>query len=684
MSKKKYKPGVGGMQLPLMPPESSWRAPRLSELPQDWNSAGRIGFDLETRDEEIKSLGPGARRPDCYMVGFSFAFEDGPSWYVPLRHQGGDNVEDVEQALNYLRHQTRNYRGTVVGANISYDLDYLAEEGGWFDNAERIRDIQVADPLIYELHLSYSLKEIAKRYNTSGKDQTLLEEAARSYGVDPKGGLWRLPARFVGPYASRDAEEPLRILRRQERLIEEGNLWDIYNLESDVTPVLVKMRRRGVRIDTLHLEKMENWSLDEEAKSLAEVKRLTGYDVGVGNVWKADVMAEPLRRIGVDIPVTAQDKVSVKKDFLDDIDHPVAKHLAWARKTNKLRTTFASSVWRHMVNGRIHCIFNQIAIDDGTTGNTKGVRYGRLSCELPNLQQQPARESFSKDWRKIYLPEEGQLWCSNDYSQQEPRWTTHFSEAYPFDEAHIRASAFKAAQTYRDDPNADNHDMMTRIVYGDEAVSQMDKKLYKSSRTRCKIIYLGLCYGEGGPKLCHDLGLSTRWAVAWRERGERHMSYYETEDEARQFARQMERPFVWQVAGEEGQAILDQFNGNAPHISALAKGATKKAEQTGFVRTIKGRRLHFPIGSDGKYMQTHKALNRIIQGSSADQTKTALVLLDRAGSFTQLQVHDEITSSVKDEIEGRAQADIMRECLTARVPFKVDTEIGASWGDSMG
>ena len=679
------------MQLPLITPDSAWRPPRLSDLPQDWNAFKRIGFDCETKDTELKTLGIGVRRPGNYMVGYSFAIEDGPSFYVPLRHEGGDNMEDVAQALAYLRHQTSRFKGTVVGANISYDLDYLMEEGGDFNQAV-IRDVQIADPLIYELHQSYSLKSIAERLGVAGKAQGLLEEAANAYGLDPKGGLWALPARYVGPYAEQDAALPLTLLRLQERRIDTLDLWDIYNLESAVTPVLVRMRRRGVLINFDHLQRMEDWSLEEERSALEEVRRLTGYDVGVGNVWKAEAMAEPLRRIGLDIPVTSKGGASIDADFLDAIKDPVAQHLARARKVNKLRTTFAASVRRYMVNGRLHCTFNQIAVDDGVKGGIAGARYGRLSCTDPNLQQQPSRGDFAVDWRRTYVPEDGKLWCSNDYSQQEPRWTTHFAAVYPFESDFTRQMAQAAAQVYRDDPKADSHDTMTRIVYGAEAVESMklaDKadgsKLYKAARTNCKIIYLGLCYGEGGAKLCDDLGLPTRWSVAYRVGRERIVEYFEDEADARRRGHETDA-FVWRAAGEEGQRILDQFSSNAPHIPELAKAATQIAKAKGEVKTILGRRLHFPtVSKDGReaYEYTHKALNRVIQGSSADQTKKALVEIDRAGHFMQLQVHDEICCSVEDESEGNEIAEIMRNCLPASIPFKVDTECGSSWGDSM-
>jgi hypothetical protein len=104
-----------------------------------------------------------------------------------------------------------------------------------------------------------------------------------------------------------------------------------------------------------------------------------------------------------------------------------------------------------------------------------------------------------------------------------------------------------------------------------------------------------------------------------------------------------------------------------------------------FLMAAMGRRLHFEQRPDGTYDWTHKALNRVIQGSSADQTKKAVVDLDRAGYFLQLQVHDETDGSYGSVAEAKAAGNIMRtsilEVCEPLVPFKVDTECGPSWGE---
>ncbi len=154
-----------------------------------------------------------------------------------------------------------------------------------------------------------------------------------------------------------------------------------------------------------------------------------------------------------------------------------------------------------------------------------------------------------------------------------------------------------------------------------------------------------------------------------------------------EFRTEMQKGFVREFAGEEGQAILDGFDEEVPYVRELAKAASSRAEARGCVWTILGRRLNFERRDDGSYDYTHKALNRIIQGSSADQTKQAIIEMDRAGHFLQLQVHDETDGSYASVADAKSAGDMMRDCIKTAypgklwVPFKVDTECGPSWGE---
>jgi DNA polymerase I-like protein with 3'-5' exonuclease and polymerase domains len=646
------------MQIPLITPVTSWTTPNLSELPS-WGNVKRMAIDCETRDPELKRLGVGCRRrgKDCYLVGISFAIEDGPCAYLPIRHEGGGNLPEA-QVIQYLTNQAEVFKGVMVGANLPYDLDWLAEYGVVFRHAEYFRDVQVAEPLLDELQLSYSLDNIAKRHGFRGKDETILDQAARAYGIHPKKELWRLPARYVGAYAEEDTRLPLKVLRRQEKMIDEQELWGVYNMESKLLPVLLKMRRRGVVVDENRLEGIEQWSLKEETEALAKIRHLTGVKIEVGDVWKADALAPALTHIGITLGKTEAGKVSIDKEFLAGVDHDVARAMEHARKTNKLRTTFAASVREHMVRGRIHATFNQLRMekDDGDLG---GAAFGRLSCVLPNLQQQPARDEFAKRWRSIYLPNEGKLWAAMDYSQQEPRMTTHYAEVCEL------PGAFEAAEKYRTDPDTDNHQMMADMA--------------GIKRKVAKEIFLGLCYSMGGAKFCRKLGLPTAWAVSHPD----HRGLVALDSERGEALRKMKGSKLLEIAGPDGQALLDKFNKKVPFLKLLSKKCMDTASKRGFLMTLSGRRCRFPVDKNGKYDWTYKALNRIIQGSSADQTKSAIVELDRQGFYIQLQVHDEIDTSVDSVDEAQAMAEVMRTCLPINVPSKVDVEIGPSWGESM-
>jgi DNA polymerase I-like protein with 3'-5' exonuclease and polymerase domains len=641
---------------------STWKPPKLSSLPS-WYGAKKVSIDTETKDPYLKKLGSGCRRPDSYVVGYSFHLEDGPSFYIPFKHEAGGNV-DFDHAKQYLQDQAKFFSGELIGMNLSYDLDWLRHDlEVEFKKVRFFRDIGTADPLIFELHDFYNMNAIAERHGIKPKDETLLLKRAEQLGLHPKSDLWKMHSEDVGDYAQYDAELPMLILAKQQKLIDAHNLQDIFDLESQVLPVLLKMRQRGVRIDEKKLEEVENFSLQEEAKELRTVQELTGVKIKLGDVWKAVALAPAFEAVGIVLPRTATGKYSIKKDDVIAYDHPVADALQRARVVNKLRTSFAQSIRNHMVNGRIHCTFNQIARET-ESGDQKGARYGRLSCIHPNMQQQPSRGEFAELWRSIYIPEDGAIWSCNDYSQQEPRWTTHFANMMKY------PKASEAAAEYRNNPLCDNHDMMA--------------KLTGVPRKEAKAIYLGLCYGEGGAKLCNTLGLPTRWCLSVGDYKSRRVYYFDDEKSAR-FAAKLykEKKFLYECAGEKGQAILDQFDERAPFIKKLAKRVQAKANEVGFIRTVGGRRLNFVEKGDASgYDFTYRALNRLIQGSSADQMKRAMVEIDAhmPDFYLQLQVHDELDSSASSPTEAVKASEIMKEAILSTVPFRVDVDLGPNWG----
>jgi DNA polymerase I-like protein with 3'-5' exonuclease and polymerase domains len=676
---KKYEPERGdSLQLSMFMPESDWKPPDMTSLPE-WDGAKRICLDCETRDPDLKKLGPGPRR-DGYTTGWGLAIDDGPSFYLPMRHEGGGNL-DADSVLRYLRSQTKKFTGEIVGAKLDYDLDYALEDGMEFHPDVLFRDIQIADPLINELHYSYSLDAIGERVGVKAKDETMLIAAGQALGMDPKAGMWRFHSKYVGAYGEQDVRSPLEIYAKQRELLTRDNLWGVFDLESQVLPVLVRMRRRGVRIDFDKLNEIELMCMRTEKDALDIVLRATGIRIDREAVWKPAALAPALQDIGVRLQKTSQGAYSISNDLLERIQHPVAEAIRRARKFNKLRTTFASSMRKHAVNGKIHCTFHQIA-REAEDGDQKGVRYGRLSATGPNLQQQPnpeKDEEVAGEWRKIFIPEDEAIWACVDFKQQEPKWVTHYAAVLDLPRAR------EAAQRFIDDPKVDNHDMMTELIHGEGSKARMDPKLFKQFRSHAKILFLGLTYGEGGAKLCHDLKLSTRWAIYQRGQPAR---YYDSRHEAWMSLDGQPHARIHEVAGLEGQAIIDKFNTEVPFVRKLAERAQERAAQNGFVNTISGRRLHFKTRDNGTYDWLHKAMNRVIQGTSADQMKQALVDIDRAGYYLQLQVHDESNSSVSTHAEaieiGRIMSASANKFVEPRLPFSTDVECGPSWGEIKG
>ena len=625
----------------LFDQRADWTIPRLSDLPSDWSRFDRIGLDTETCDPDLRKLGPGVRH-NGFIAGISFAIGD-RAWYLPVRHGIGENL-DPDAVFEYLRDQSKVFAGEIVGANLSYDLDYLAQYGVVFRKAV-FRDIQVAAALINELDMRYSLQAVAERNGFAGKDETLLNQALRDYRFDGKGSIWKLPASLVAPYAEMDALLPVQILEVQEKEIAEQELQDVFDLESALLPVLVKMRRRGVRIDFDRLDEIEQRMLQTEQTQAAYIRDRTGQHISPNDINKAALVAKLLKTQGVEVPKTDTGKPNVDRAVLEAIDTPVSRSLLKLKRANKIRTTFVASIRRHSANGRIHCTFNQLR-REREGGDMIGAAFGRISSALPNLQQQPVRDDLAEDWRTIYLPDGDGEWACLDYSQQEPRLLLHWASVSSGQmlgaASNIRGRIRDAVQLYRDDPKTDSHSMMSELT--------------GLPRKQAKTLFLGLCYGMGGVKLAESLGLPT--TTLTRRGGE-----------------------IIRCAGEEAHEILSRFNENVPHVEWMSEQAKFTIRERGFLKTLSGRRCRFPQDDLGNYMWTHKALNRLIQGSAADQTKKAMVDADAAGYRLQLQVHDELDLTVKSRSEAEGLAEIMRECVNLDVPSVVDVEIGPTWGE---
>jgi DNA polymerase I-like protein with 3'-5' exonuclease and polymerase domains len=662
---RRVKPIPGN--LPLFAPESEWKAPNLSDLP-DWSRAKIVSLDTEFVDKTLRELGIGSRR-GAYIAGYSFMLDGGRPYYIPLRHPGGGNV-DLAQGLRYLKEMLWKFAGILVMVNGAGDLDLLETTEGIKPNYDQceVQDICIRGPLINELHHKYGLEAEAARWGVPSKDKTKLKEAAQSYGYDVDRAGWEaciglLPAKYVGVYGEADVVSALAVYHAQQKVIEEQGLQEVVLLESQLLPILNAMRMRGIKIDFDHLARVEQFAIDEERKAVAEIKNLSGYDIGFDNCMAASAVAPALIAVGHTPPLTDDHKkiqYSVTGEFLESIDHPVGKLIRHCRKVNKLRTTFCASIHRYQTHGRIHTTFRQI-VGSSEKNEKSGAAFGRLSSAHLNIQQQPSRDKFASFWRQIYLPEDDSLLLSADFSSQEPRWTVHFADLLKLTGAHI------LAELYRTDPRVDPHQAMADIT--------------GLPRKDAKQVFLGLSYNMGGVKLCvQSLGLPTRWVVE-TEGYNKH--YFATREDALRFRKNYDgRCRLREVAGEEGQLVIDKFHNGAPFLKELIKRVSDKIESTGVLKILGGRHLHFPQKEDGNYDWSFKGLNRLVQGTSGYHLKKAIIALwkECPEFFMQITVHDELLGSITNMQTAKRVQEVMVNAVKARVPFRVDLECGPSWG----
>jgi DNA polymerase I-like protein with 3'-5' exonuclease and polymerase domains len=395
-------------QIPLFTPETEWVMPE--EL-KDLRGAKEIAIDLETYDPQLKELGSGNVVKNGHIAGIAVAVE-GWSGYYPVHHEQGGNM-DKKLVFAWLQELFNQENTTFIFHNAMYDVCWLRSNG--LSIKGKIVDTMIAASLIDENRMSYQLNSLAKFYIGMGKDEKILIEAAKEYGVDPKADMWRLPAMFVGQYAERDAEATLKLWKRLEVEIYNQELTDIFSLETRLFPCLVDMRFKGVKVDLEKAQHIKQNLIKREETLIKKIKDLTGIDV---EIMAARSIAKAFDKLKLPYDRTEKsNEPSFTKNFLQNHPHELPQAIAEARELNKAHTTFIDSITKHAVNGRIHADINQIRSDDG------GTVTGRFSMSNPNLQQIPARHpELGPMIRSIFIPEDKCKWGSFDYSQQEPRF----------------------------------------------------------------------------------------------------------------------------------------------------------------------------------------------------------------------------------------------------------------------
>ena len=613
--------------------DSDWEPPQT--LP-DLSQHKTISIDLETKDTNLLTLGPGWTRKDGYIIGIAVGAGDS-AWYFPTGHKVGNMPKNA--VYSWLTKLCADEKISKVFHNALYDLGWLRAEG--IEVKGKIIDTMIAAPLLDENRKWYNLNSLARDYLGEFKDEKLLKSAAEEFGVDAKSGMWQLPPRYVGKYAEQDALITLKLWENLRKKITQQECTSIFELETDLLPVLFEMKTKGVRVDVEKAHQTKKDLTKIEKLLIDEIVKETGVTV---EPWVATSVAKVFDAVGLSYSRTEKSGAPMfTKQFLANNTHPIAQKIIKIREINKANTTFVDTILQHSHNGRIHCDFHSLRSDGG------GTVTGRFSSSNPNLQQIPARDpEIKKLIRGLFIPEEGHKWGSFDYASQEPRWLVHYCATLTGVDRHPQID--DVVKMYHEG-NADFHQMVADMA--------------NIPRKQAKTVNLGIMYGMGKGKLAN----------------------------------------VMDIDIEEAEKLLQTYNEKVPFLKSLSEKAMNRAANTGVIRTWLGRKCRFDMyepvsygfnralpmeqaikeyGSKGRIRRayTYKALNRLIQGSSADQTKRAMVECYKVGLCPTLTVHDELCFNIESQEQADKIVEIMTTCVPdLKIPFEVDTALCDNWGE---
>ena len=634
-------------------PDTGWRPP---EYFPDLSTAPAISIDCETYDPELMENGPGWARGKGHIVGVSVGAVGGGRWYFPIRHEvePQDNLPP-EAVLRWLSDTLANPLQPKVGANLIYDIGWLAHEG--VHVAGELVDVQFAEALLDEA-AEVSLEVLGQKYLGEGKDTSLLYRWCSDFYGGPVSGkqranIYRAPPRLVGPYAESDADLPLRVaIPLYAKLAEEG-LIELFQMECELIRLLVAMRQAGVSVNLGKAEELRDSLAAREKAEEEKIRHLVGFKVEIN---AADSLAKAFDAVGLRYEKTAKGKPSFTKDFLKTVKHPLADALRECRKLNKLRSTFVESyVLDSHVGGKVYGQFHPLRGDSG------GTRSGRFSSSTPNLQNLPSRDDeLAPMVRGIFIPDQGHVaWRKYDYSQIEYRFLIHFAVGPGSDEARARFNA---------NPDTDYHEWTLDLIapMAGWDISSPEKR--KPYRKPTKNVNFGMIYGMGEETLASQLGLSKK----------------------------------------EAKIFFQAYDKGVPFAKPTMEAVMAEAQQSGIVRTVLGRRSRFDLWEPTKWNSssialpldrailsygsirrayTHKALNRKLQGSAADLMKRAMWLCWKDGIFDhigvpRLTVHDELDFSDFGGVSDgyKEMKHILETALPLKIPVRADGDIGPDWG----
>ena len=668
----------------------------------DLQDVDTVAIDIETYDPNLKTKGLGAIRKDGFITGVAVATGK-DTVYFGLHHSDKTTSKEEEKEfwdqLNKKLLQNPNI--IKVFHNAIYDVCWLRSVTGKMLKG-RLVDTMVAASVIDENRFKYSLDALSKDYLNDSKYKYDLYEKAAIEGIkDPMSNMHKLSYDLVKVYAKQDVDLTLKLWNLFNKKLDktlytkaENNkvytCRNIFELETRLFPCLVEMKFKGVRIDTQKLEHLGKRLIRRRDNLLSIIKKHTGLKL---QLWAATSIKQLLdnRKITKFEKTPKSGMPKLPKDFLKTHEDRFLRMVSKAREADKAVNTFIEGLKSYIYKGRIHADINQIKGDGG------GTVTGRFSMSNPNLQQIPSKGYIGKKMRELFIPEEGHTWGSFDYSQQEPRIVVHYAIKHGLSETEDLKERF-------DDDKADFHQVVADMA--------------KISRKQAKTINLGLFYGMGKGKLQAELNLDKAQAKTLFDTYHRKVPFVkELSDNLIRFAAKHKLIFTLEdrfCRFDKYESVNKRWDNNKRKFQEWDPEAIEIKQSDGKIK-YKGDwitpklftreeawtkfKLLFNAKSKEKVEQlteeqrqdwfknyfspafTYKALNRLVQGSAADMTKKAMVLLYEKGIVPHIQIHDELCVSIKDQETRNTIQKIMETAITLEINNKVDYEVGTNWGN---
>lgn len=574
-------------------------------------------------DTETTSTDP----MEAALVGLSFAVNDHEGFYVPVGHTGPDTPEQLPMArvLDTLRPVLENPSIGKIGQNIKYDLIVLKRHGIRLEGVAF--DTMIASYVLNPAKRAHNLDDIAM--DVLGHKTITYEDVA---GKGKNALLFsQVPLDKAVPYAAEDADiTRLVYLHYKEELDKAPGLLSLFEtMEMPLCLVLAQMEMNGIRVDEQRLKSLSETFENELAAMEETIYDLAGERFNIQSSQQLGaILFEKLN-----LPV--QKKTKKKTGYSTDVDvltilsdhHELPAKILRYRTLAKLKSTYTDSLIG-LVNhetGRIHTSFNQTVTVTG-----------RLSSSDPNLQNIPIRTEEGRMIRSAFIPEDGYVLVSADYSQIELRLLAHCSG----DEILI--------ESFRDD-----EDIHTRTAA--EVFNCHPALVTPDLRRQAKAINFGIVYGMSPFGLSRELGISQKMARTY-------ITHY-----------------------------FDRYSG----VKQFMDQAVAEARDTGKTSTLLGRirelpEIHSPNVGLRQFAE-RSAINTPIQGTAADLIKLAMIgchkviLEENMKARMLLSVHDEIVFEVGQSEAGPVAErirEIMEHIWNLDVPLKVNVAVGKNWAEA--